>query len=284
MNRVLTIVRHVCAAILIVTAATFIGVSVSDAYSQITAESAPSTHPRDMQAVSVLVHYADKARGSGFLFTRNVDGVSMSFVWTAAHVAECARQGDTFDDLLIVTQDKRVYPTRVILYSDDAGGHDVALLQVTQRGVFRFDETVHFDLSGKQLDAGDEVYHVGSMRGAPCRNSLTAGIVSFPGRPIDDFEYDQINITAYPGSSGGPLFRKGDGRVVGMVVRVYQGSPGITYTVPARRLVDFAKAEGFGWAVDSAVQMPQTIEPQFRLASSELEWFFNMMLLLELST
>jgi len=66
--------------------------------------------------------------------------------------------------------------------------------------------------------------------------------------------FDQTTVAAFPGSSGGGVYLKSDGRYVGMIVR----GAGETFNliVPVRRMVAWAKKNKMMWALDSKVPMP----------------------------
>ena len=86
---------------------------------------------------------------------------------------------------------------------------------------------------------------------------MTDGIYSQHGRIIASLNkkiFDQTTVAAFPGSSGGGVYLKDDGRYVGMIVR----GAGETFNliVPIRRMVDWAKDNDMLWALDHKVAMP----------------------------
>jgi S1-C subfamily serine protease len=93
-------------------------------------------------------------------------------------------------------------------------------------------------------------------------NSLTTGVVSQIGRVLDlganGVIFDQTTVTAFPGSSGGGVFLKSDGRYVGMLVR--GAGEQFNLTVPVRRLRDWAKSSKIEWAIDPSLPMPSAEE------------------------
>lgn len=76
------------------------------------------------------------------------------------------------------------------------------------------------------LREGELIYTIGTPFGRKHLNSVSIGIVSSSDRRLEDFGVDsswgwevtfQMDITTYPGCSGGPIFRQ-DGTLVGIVV------------------------------------------------------------------
>lgn len=83
------------------------------------------------------------------------------------------------------------------------------------------------------LTAGDEVLAVGSPR--KMYFSVSRGIVSFVGRPIEGVSYLQTDLPINSGNSGGPLFDR-DGRLVGIVSFILRNSQGVSFAIP----IDYA--------------------------------------------
>jgi hypothetical protein len=224
---------------------------------KLTAEQIP-TH---LQNVSVTIH-ADSSQGSGVVKVR--DGVT--YILTCAHVLETLKRTPkpnivTFDDAKVV---KEIYEdgrsvgyialnAEVIRYSDAEHGEDLALLRVRKRNVFKHSTT--FCTDPEPLPIGQKVFHVGSLLGQQGSNSLTNGLVSQYGRVRNDTVFDQTSAPAYPGSSGGGLFRESDGQYVGMIVR--SAGVGFQLYVPMRRLMGWAERAGVDFILDDSIEVPE---------------------------
>ena len=233
-----------------------------------------------LQDVSVTIK-SGYGQGSGVMFNREVDGETVTYIWTAGHVVDNLRVtrdiivgGNKktvveFKDAEIVQefrQDGRrigemKMDARVVRFSDAEQGEDLALLEVRKRNFVPADQTIVF-YDGGVPDLGTELYHVGSLLGQFGANSLTTGVVSQVGRVItfgaNPVVFDQTTVTAFPGSSGGGVFLKDDGRYIGMLVR--GAGEQFNLIVPARRLRSWAKQANIEWAVDASVPMPTKAE------------------------
>lgn len=236
-----------------------------------------------LQDVSVTIRSEagwSAGEGSGVIFSRkDVNGNTVNFVWTAAHVIDNLRSERTvivdgasktlveFKDakiIKVIRQNGRAVgrlelSAEVIKYSDADDGHDLALLRVRKLNFVQ--DTVTFYLDKDIPKLGTELYHVGSLLGQLGSNSMTDGIYSQHGRLIPSLNklvFDQTTVAAFPGSSGGGVFLKNDSRYVGMLVR----GAGETFNliVPVRRMVDFAEKNKLMWALDPKVKMPTTAD------------------------
>jgi hypothetical protein len=147
----------------------------------------------------------------------------------------------------------------VIKYSDSEDGHDLALLRVRKLNFVTDSVTFYLDRNIPKL--GTDLWHVGSLLGQMGANSMTDGIYSQTGRLIpslNKYVFDQTTVAAFPGSSGGGVYLKSDGRYVGMIVR----GAGETFNliVPVRRMVAWAKKNNMMWALDANAKMPTSEE------------------------
>ena len=229
--------------------------------------------PAYLQDISVTIK-AETSEGSGVVKTRVIDGQSVNFVWTAAHVVDGLRQTEdvidpksgtkrtkiTFKDAAVVKEliedGRRVGELKmdaiVIRYSKD---EDLALLRIRKQDFVK--SSVTFYLDEKIPAVGAELFHCGSLLGQMGSNSLTSGIVSQIGRTIETKEFDQSTCTAFAGSSGGGVYLR-DGRYVGMLVR--GAGEGFNLLVPVRRMLKWAKSAQVEWAIDDKAKVPTADE------------------------
>lgn len=240
-----------------------------------------------LQEISVTIKSGGsfaQSQGSGTLFVRKTDAGDIAFVWTAAHVIRNVRtvedvvdtsSGTTkkvvkFQDVEIVQElteeGRRIgeikMDAEVIRYSDADTGHDLALLRVRKKNFVPLKQSAVFYLDDKIPTAGTELYHVGSLLGQVGANSLTNGIVSQVGRVLklgnSGVTFDQSNCAAFPGSSGGGVYLKKDGRYVGCLVR--GGGETFNFYVPVRRMRDWAARAKIEFALDQKAPVPSDEE------------------------
>ena len=242
------------------------------------AKHTPHTLPDAKQVVPYLLDIsvtlrAGGSEGSGVSFNR--DGVS--FIWSAGHVVDGLRRqrevvdgktGTTrtvieFQPATVVQtliEDGRKVGTiemeaEVVRYSGIEHGEDLALLKVRKKNFMTTSAVFYQD---KELPAmGTRLYHVGSLLGNFGANSLTDGIMSQHGRVINNKEFDQTTVVAFPGSSGAGVYLQ-DGRYIGMLVRGATG--GFNLIVPMRRMRAWAKQANVEWALDPKVPLPTAEE------------------------
>lgn len=226
--------------------------------------------PQYLEDIGVTINAAG-SEGSGVL-KRTKDGTT--WVWTAAHVLENLRKtrqvvdpesGATrtvveFDDAKVIKPliengrpvGRIEVDAQVIRYSDAKKGEDLALLRLRKKDLFQ--GSVKFYLEKAVPNRGIDLYHCGSLLGEYGANSLTEGIVSQLGRLIDGKLYDQVSTPSFPGSSGGGVYLKSDGRLIGLLVRGRPG--GFSLIVPVRRMEAWAKKANVEWAIRDDVSMP----------------------------
>ena len=233
---------------------------------------AEQTIPEHLQAISVTVR-AGGSSGSGVIKTR--DGVH--YVWTAGHVVDGLRKTreilvDGSKRTVVEFSDPKVVQKITdqtgkiigefsldceVLRFSGAEKQDLALLRIRKRDFLK--DSVTFHITDDNLAVGTELYHVGSLLGDFGSNSLTDGIISQNGRLLfDGIEFVQTTATAYPGSSGGGIFTKADGKYCAMLVR---GS-GESYNlaIPVHRMKKWAAKSGIMFAMDDSVAVPSEEE------------------------
>lgn len=239
-----------------------------------------------LQNISVTVT-TNGGAGSGVIFSRDIkDGDKVdkvNFVWTAAHVLENLRSIRTvidsdgnikkvveFRDAEIrkkIIENGRtigqlILDARVVKYSDAKSGEDLALLVIRKHNFVEESLKFYIDKEKVGIPLGTQLFHVGSLLGEDGSNSMTTGIMSQVGRTVSlsggsKTLFDQTTVTAFPGSSGGGVF-KTDGQYVGMLVR----GAGETFNliVPVRRMRSWAEREDLLWAMDDEIKAPSLDE------------------------
>lgn len=230
---------------------------------------------RYLQDISVTVR-AGQLAGSGVMVQTEDKQV---WIWTAAHVVSHLRHvhvSETdggkrskveFDDAKIMRyhQDKgegRIVSSftadaEVIRYSNAAHGQDLCLMRLRDKD-FKPASSAKFYLDAETPDIGEDLYHCGSLLGPFGSNSLTSGIMSQHGRVYDGKIYDQTTATSFPGSSGGIVCLKSDGRYVGMLVM--GAGEGFGLIVPVRRMRQWAKEVNVEFALDTTKPVPTDLE------------------------
>jgi hypothetical protein len=223
--------------------------------------------PQYLQDISVTVA-TPRGTGSG-VYKVTKDG--QVWVWTCGHVVEGLRSERAAVDKKLVVDfaDAKIvkfiteggrnvgetsFDAEVIRYSDAETGHDLALLRL-RTTKFKPAASVNFYLEKEIPEISTELYHCGSLLGKFGSNSLTTGIMSQHGRLLfNDKVFDQTTCTAFPGSSGGPVVLKDDGRYVGMLVR--GAGEGFNLIVPVRRMHEWAKKQGVEFTLDTDLPIP----------------------------
>jgi len=157
--------------------------------------------------------------GSGFIVS--ADG----YVLTNAHVVADA------SEVTVTLTDRREFIAKVIGI-DKAS--DVALIKIAATGL----PTVRFGDPSK-LRPGQWAIAICSPFGF--ENSVTAGVISALGRPLNDgsqqtsyVTFIQTDAAVNPGNSGGPLFNI-DGEVIGINSQIYSrtgGYMGVSFAIP----------------------------------------------------
>lgn len=225
-----------------------------------------------LQDISVTVR-SDNSSGSGVI-VQTKDG--QIWIWTAGHVAAQLRHSREviddngskrtkveFKDAKIIRFNKNEKEGRIVSnYSGDAEivryssaefGHDLALLRLRDKS-FKPAASAKFYLDEKLPPVGEDVRHCGSLLGVMGSNSITGGLISQHGRVFDGKIFDQTTATSFPGSSGGVVALKSDGRYVGMLVM--GAGEGFGFIVPVRRMHSWAKKVGVEFAMDPTKPVP----------------------------
>lgn len=232
-----------------------------------------------------------RAEGSGIIKTRirnlgKPNEEVINFVWTAAHVVKNLRKSEKIDDPDTGTQRSIISfnPARIIQESKEGGrrvgesrmdvrviryseSEDLALLEILKRG-FIVDSVKfwHSMKNQKSPPPNTRLLHVGSMGGQELgANSLTFGRIASIGRILDNKPFDQTNVTASPGSSGGGMFLEYNkpeinghkGECVGILTMgVRSGGDNFNFIVPMWRIENWAKKAGILWALYDNEKLP----------------------------
>ena len=237
----------------------------------------------NLQGISVTISVDGQGRGSGTMFTREVEpGVYKSFVWTAGHVIEDLRTERSAIDketgtkrIVVGFKDCQIYQEtiqdgrkvqqeyldcKVICYSNCETGDDQGVLEVRLRNYTQ--ATATFYLGDEIPGIGTELIHVGSLLGDIGSCSFTTGVTSQVGRLLAldpeyaEVVYDQTSAVSFPGSSGGGVFNQETGQYVGMLTAGIRDAQGFAWYVPVRRMRDWASSVNMEWAMDASVPMP----------------------------
>jgi len=233
-----------------------------------------------LQNLSVTIH-AKGAQGSGTIITR--DGVN--YVISAGHVVEGCRHLVKFHDNTtggtkvlskfdvvkvvkeIVRDGKSIGFTEieadVVAYSSPKFGDDLVLLKLRDHIT---DDSIEFWKEGDKTTppVGSKLCHVGSFLGQDGSNSYSEGRISQIGRTLFDHVFDQTDVIAFPGSSGG-LIATMDGKYMGTLVR--GAGQGYILYVPLRRVHTWAKEHNIEFIFDhdgkpkGAIKL-ESLEPQ----------------------
>lgn len=226
-----------------------------------------------LQELSVTIN-SGSGEGSGTLITKD----DTTFILTAAHVVANLRSvrsvidkdGKTkqlieFKNAALVKEyredGRRVGETRmdvkVVKYSDADHGDDIAILMVVKKN-FSTDSAI-FD-NTELVPVGTLLWHCGSLLGQMGANSVTTGVQSQIGKMYEGEVYDSTTCTAFPGSSGGGVFKQDGDKwlLVGMITR---GS-GETFNlmVPMRRIRDWSQKTNMEWLFDPKGKVPSEDE------------------------
>jgi hypothetical protein len=235
-----------------------------------------------IQATAVTI-CVGKSCGSGVLITRELVGPDgklrkYNFVLTCGHVVSGLKKTRTehsnqFGQITYTTWEEAKISqqvvkdgkpvcvinltAKVVFYSaceeDDPDGQDLALLLVQGDKIIDINTTFNVkDIMG----VGVGLIHCGTPKGQ--HQSVTTGIVSFVGRGVKfpsgaTSIFDQICVSALPGSSGGGIWTQ-DGKYVGMLVR--QTDENFNLMIPTRRIKVWADALNAAWIYDVGATLP----------------------------
>jgi S1-C subfamily serine protease len=213
----------------------------------------------DQLLQSGVVVKTKNSYGSGTIVNR----YGRTFILTAGHVVDSEIKDETDADnrclfrrvkgTCEILQDQCSFAVNIVKYSP-LSQYDLAVLELNSDTVLDADTK----FASKDAPLGMEVYHVGRFWFDPLdRCSVTEGIISRLDYSLDQAIFSQTTAVTFPGSSGGGIFRKSDGRYVGMLVRgVSSGAVGLI--TPISRIRQWAKDEDIEWLVKPTREQPAT--------------------------
>lgn len=181
---------------------------------------------------------AQKGAGSGIIISK--DG----YVLTNKHVVP-----EGVSKVTVVMADGKQYSNVAVAGRDPL--NDIAFLKIS--GVTNLPAAALGDSGGVQ--PGQRVVAIGNALGQ-FRNSVTAGIISGIGRPVEASDgagsseklenLFQTDAAINPGNSGGPLVTL-DGKVIGINTAVAEQAQTIGFAIPineAKRSIDMIRKDG----------------------------------------
>ncbi|MGG0854013.1 trypsin-like peptidase domain-containing protein [Metabacillus fastidiosus] len=183
--------------------------------------------PKDVSQIinssqqKVFTIFTDMGQGSGFLINKKGD------ILTNAHVVE----GDM--NPVVKTKDGEEYEGKLIGYSNTT---DIALIRVP---ALANHEPLPLE-AVNPAKIGEEVIALGSPKGY--ENTATLGNISGVNRTfiISPFHYEGIYQTSAaiaPGSSGGPLLNKKDGKVIAINSARDNSEVNIGFSIPIYKII-----------------------------------------------
>jgi S1-C subfamily serine protease len=97
----------------------------------------------------------------------------------------------------------------------------------------------------KTIAMGDDIIAIGSPHGY--ENNVSTGNVGSLGRQIyfydDAPEYMFVDLSVYPGNSGGPVIKESNGKVIGMITLIVSGGGeyGLNAALPSNYIEEFCR-------------------------------------------
>lgn len=181
------------------------------------------TSPKDALKASVTIRL-DKNRGHGSGFAISQDG----YLLTNFHVVSGKKVGE-YESFDVIMPDGSSKSATVVRTDPE---NDIVLLKVdgTFEKAFLLENTKNYDLL-------DEVYTVGTPISIDLGSTVTLGILSNE-RKVDDINLLQLNMAISPGNSGGALFMKENGKLIGVISSKISGArvEGISFAAPTYEL------------------------------------------------
>jgi len=180
--------------------------------------------------------------GSGFC-------VFPGYFLTCAHVIKRYNKNEI--------SNKVFFENTIISMINDGKKYKGVLIAVDAKmdlALLRCEIDVDYMKIGGPIDVGENIIVIGSPHGY--ENDVSTGIVSSLDRKLYFYngapEYMFMDLSIYPGSSGGPVIKESTGNVVGIVTMIVDGSHGygLNAALPYRYMNDFCKnnIKGFSFS------------------------------------
>jgi hypothetical protein len=203
-----------------------------------------------------------------------------TFIWTAAHVGEIWVNRDGSYNEVTVIQGELKGKAKILRCGDYATGPDACVLELIEGDMKGLD--IEFFKYFRFMEVGQPIVHCGTPLDRSNERLITPGVISYvermfhqPGLVDVPRSVDNIDVSGYPGCSGGPVADQEDGGIVGLLVM--GSAPRLAIMEPTRNLYEFALAHDCLWAFSRDVPMPenrvQWVSDRFKARKAqETEW------------
>jgi hypothetical protein len=195
--------------------------------------------------------------GSGLIFNRTINGEPKTFIWTCGHEIRglaLTKENATnaLNCYILVKYGRFACTAHVVAMSKQSDPVDAALL-VTETPLLG-SRSVRFVTSTPQV--GEGIVTLGDAQHMQAPMSFFKGYFVTRGRHLSQYKVDQYQCSVYPGCSGGGIFDL-TGNCLGIVFA--RGEETTLFGLPARRLIEWSRANGVEWALDSSLPAPTAI-------------------------
>lgn len=210
--------------------------------------------PEYLQDISCTIK-AQKGTGSGTF-------IKEDFVITAAHVVSDSFKAKENVKVIMLKRNKnreeigsKIYDAKIIAYSNSRRGEDIAILQIIRKNTFSKNAVFTKESDLLFPGVGTEVWHCGSLLGK-YRQSIVKGRISAIGRRIrNEKVFDQLDIGAYSGSSGGGVFDE-KGHYIGMLTTGVERGGNLHCFIPTRRIQVWLKKRKLDFLLNHSPETP----------------------------